>query len=193
MGKAYLAIDESLSQWISRQKLFFVATAPLAASGHVNCSPKGGDTLRVLGPNEVAYLDGAGSGIETVAHLRENARMVIMLCAFDGPPRIVRLHGVGTVLAAGEPGFQAMLENFAPYRTVRAIIHLAVSRVSDSCGYGVPFMDFRAERGDSAAYVRKSSDTVLQNYLIKNNERSVDGLTGMTADELRRVVIGREP
>ncbi len=192
MGKTYQAIDDALAQWITRQHMFFVATAPLAAAGHVNCSPKGGDTLRVLGPNELAYLDGAGSGIETVSHLRENGRIVIMLCAFDGPPRIVRLHGVGTVVAAGDPRFKALLAKFAAFPTARAIVRLAVSRVSDSCGYGVPFMDFRANRGDSEAYVRKSSDKTLQDYLIRNNERSVDGLPGMSVEELRQIVLNRD-
>lgn len=192
MGSTFTTIDDKLRSWIAEQHLFFVATAPLSASGHVNCSPKGGKTLRVLGPNAVAYLDGGGSGIETVSHLRENGRLVIMFCAFDGAPRIVRLHGRGTVIVPADPLFSRLLADFPPYPTVRSIVHLAVERVSDSCGYGVPFMDFRAERKDSQNYLRKSSDAALQNYLVKNNETSIDGLPGLTADELKYVVIHRE-
>jgi hypothetical protein len=192
LGKVFDAIDHGLAQWIAQQHLFFVATAPLSATGHVNCSPKGGDTLRVLGPREVAYLDGAGSGIETVAHLRENGRMVLMFCAFDGPPRIVRLHGTGSVIIPGHSDFGDLLAHFAPFPTVRAIIRLAVERVSDSCGYGVPRMAFREDREDSKAYLRKSSDQALQNYLLKNNQSSIDGLPALSVAELENVVIRHE-
>ena len=111
MGRVYEGIDERLQAWIARQSLFFVATAPRAGDGHVNLSPKGPiGTLRVLDETTVAYLDVVGSGAETIAHLRENGRIVIMLCAFEGPPRILRLHGRGEVLLPGEPGFGALLE-----------------------------------------------------------------------------------
>ncbi len=191
MAKTFAKIDDALAQWIAKQHLYFVASAPLSAEGHVNCSPKGGDTLRVLGPKEVAYLDGAGSGIETVAHLRENGRLVLMFCAFEGAPRIVRLHGRGSVVLPGAADFEALLAKFPPTLTVRAIIRLAVTRVSDSCGYGVPFMDYRAPRQDSASYVRKSSDKTLRNYLIKENETSIDGLPGLSAAELGGLVVKR--
>ena len=128
MSQTYDSIDEGLQQWIAEQRMFFVATAPLSPDGHVNCSPKGGDTLRVLGPRELAYLEGGGSGIETVAHLRENGRMVIMICAFSGSPRIVRFHGKGSVVLPDDPGFSALLERFPPTVTVRSIIRLAVER-----------------------------------------------------------------
>jgi hypothetical protein len=192
MGSTFASIDDKLTSWIAEQHLFFVATAPRSASGRVNCSPKGGKSLRVLGPNAVAYLDGAGSGIETVSHLRENGRLVIMFCAFDGAPRIVRLHGMGTVIVPNDPLFSQLLADFPPHPTVRSIIHLAVERVSDSCGYGVPFMDFRVDRNDSKAYLRKSSDTALHNYLLKNNQASIDGLPGLSAEELKNLVVNRE-
>jgi len=191
VGKTYEQIDTRLADWITKQHLFFVATSPLSATGHINCSPKGGDTLRVLGPREVAYLDGGGSGIETVAHVRENGRLVLMFCAFDGAPRIVRLHGTGTVIAPGEATFDALAARLPTASTVRAIIHLDVRRVSDSCGYGVPFMDFRAKRTDSQNYLRKSSDTALRKYLVKTNVKSIDALPGLTPDEVNRVVINR--
>src|SRR5881398_424588 len=113
MGKVYEAIDEKLSAWIRRQPLFFVATAPSGDSGHLNLSPKGPiETLRVLGPRRVAYLDLVGSGAETIAHLRENGRIVIMLCAFAGPPRILRLHGRGRVVEPGDPEFEELAGGF---------------------------------------------------------------------------------
>src|SRR3954452_1394247 len=109
MGKVYDAIDDKLAAWIARQPLFFVGTAPLDADGHVNVSPKGPiGSLRVVGPHEVAYLDIVGSGAETAAHLRENGRIVVMLCAFAGPPRILRLHGRGEVVWAEDPEFDAL-------------------------------------------------------------------------------------
>lgn len=193
MGKTIDAIDDALALWLQRQPVFFVASAPLAADGHVNCSPKGGDSLRVLGPREVAYLDGSGSGIETVAHLRENGRLVIMCCAFEGAPRIVRLHGRGEVVAPGSPAFDALLARFEPVSmpTVRSIVRLEVQRIADSCGYGVPQMQLRGPRRDGAAWLAKSSDQALRRYLVGNNRQSLDGLPAMSAEELERVVIRR--
>src|SRR5262249_11585167 len=146
-------IDERLERWIAAQPLFFVGTAPLDGDGHVNVSPKGPiETLRVLGPGSVAYLDFVGSGAETVAHLRENGRIVIMLCAFAGPPRIVRLHGRGSVAVAGEPGFEELLAScgFSSVDGVpearRSIVTVELDRIADSCGYGVPLMEFQGQR-----------------------------------------------
>src|SRR5215210_7124048 len=114
MARTYEQIDDTMREWIARQPMFFVATAPLAGDGHVNVSPKGpGGTLRVLGPARVAYLDLVGSGAETIAHLRENGRIVVMFCAFEGPPRIVRLHGHGRVTQLGEPDFDALSRELA--------------------------------------------------------------------------------
>jgi hypothetical protein len=184
VGKRFDGIDDTLAAWIGAQRLFFVATAPLSAGGHVNCSPKGGDCLRVLGPREVAWVDGAGSGIETVAHLRENGRIVLMFCAFEGPPRIVRLHGRGEAIDPTQPAFEPLLGRFPPQRAVRSIVRVDVARVSDSCGYGVPFYDFRAERRDSAHYVAKAGDATLRRYLVDHNQASIDGLPGLPAAAL---------
>jgi predicted pyridoxine 5'-phosphate oxidase superfamily flavin-nucleotide-binding protein len=192
MGKTHAAIDTDLVAWLERQPVFFVATAPLSAEGHVNCSPKGGNSLRVLGPREVAYADGSGSGVETVAHLRENGRLVLMFCAFEGAPKIVRLHGRGTVLVPGEPQFHALFDRFPPQLTVRSIVRLQVQRIADSCGYNVPKMDFRETRRDGAAWLAKSSDAALRKYLVGNNQRSLDGLPAMQPEELERVVIRRD-
>src|SRR3954454_4012999 len=152
MGRTYDDIDERLAAGIARQPLFFVGTAPRADGGHVNVSPKGPiGTLRVLGPMEIAYLDLVGSGAETIAHLRENGRIVVMLCAFDGPPRIVRLHGTGTILEAGAEGFDALDAQLAFAEPEvpaarRAIVRVDVTRIADSCGYGVPLMAYEGER-----------------------------------------------
>jgi hypothetical protein len=192
MAKTYESIDESLTAWIAHQPMFFVATAPLAADGHVNCSPKGGDTLRVLGPREIAYLDGMGSGIETIAHVRENGRIVVMLCAFDRSPRIVRLHGRGTVVDATHADFPMLFARFPPRPTARAIVRIAVERIADSCGYGVPLMDFRAHRDDTEKYMKKVSDRALVGYLHDHNEASIDGLPGLDPPAIDRLVIRRE-
>ena len=134
MGKVYDGIDEKLGEFIRSQSLFFVASAPLAAAGHVNLSPKGLDSLRILGPGRVAYLDLVGSGAETLAHVRENGRIVLMFCAFEGPPRIVRLHGDARVVEPGEPEWRELAEKFPDYPSARSVIVVDVSRVADSCG-----------------------------------------------------------
>src|SRR6195952_5781466 len=147
MGKVFAEIDDKLASWISRQHMFFVGTAPAGAQGSINVSPKGmGGTFAVLGPQTVAYLDYTGSGTETIAHLRENGRIVVMFCAFDGPPRIVRLHGRGEVLEPASPDFTALASRFPPRPGVRAVIRIRVQRVSTSCGFAVPLMDYRADR-----------------------------------------------
>ena len=146
MGKLYDTIDADLKAWIKRQKVFFVATAPLSPDAHLNCSPKGGDTFRVIGKCDVAYLDLTGSGIETVAHVQENARIVIMFCAFEGSPKIVRLHGKAAVLYPSDPEFERLRTKFPAHVGTRAIVKVAVTRISDSCGYAVPRLDFVEQR-----------------------------------------------
>jgi pyridoxamine 5'-phosphate oxidase-like protein len=177
MGKVYDAIDDKLAAWIGRQRLFFVGTAPTGADGHVNVSPKGPiDSLRVLDPHTVAYLDVVGSGAETIAHLRDNGRIVIMLCSFDGPPRIVRLHGRGEVLPPDAVAF----ETAPPVGTERAVIRVALERIADSCGYGVPVMRFEGHRPQYQAWaeakVRQGGEHALDDYKARHNERSIDGL-----------------
>jgi hypothetical protein len=187
MGKVFEGIDERLARWIAAQPMFFVGTAPLDPDGHVNVSPKGPiETLRVLGPCCVAYLDFVGSGAETVAHLRENGRIVIMLCAFSGPPRILRLHGQGTVLASGDPGFDELMSScgFASAAGVpearRSIVTVEIDRIADSCGYGVPLMDFQGRRQHfdlwAAKKVRVGGPDALIEYQRELNSLSIDGL-----------------
>ena len=182
MGKEYTEIDERIQKWIKRQRVFFVATAPLADDGLINCSPKGLDSLRVLGPNELAYVDIGGSGIETVAHLRENKRIVIMMCALEGPPKIFRFYGKGTAVEPHEAEFAELLANFPQQPAARNIICIHVERIIDSCGYGVLLYDFRQERDSLANYYGAKSDDEISAYRTQRNSKSLDGLPGLAAD-----------
>ncbi|HEX7356015.1 MAG TPA: pyridoxamine 5'-phosphate oxidase family protein [Mycobacteriales bacterium] len=180
MGKVYDEIEPKLATWLEAQPVFFVATAPLAADGLVNCSPKGlSGTFTVLGPRRVAYLDLTGSGVETVAHLRENGRIVLMFCAFDGRPQVVRLHGRGTVLSPDDPQFAALRPRFSDHRGARAIVTVDVTRIGDSCGYGVPLMDVTAERDVLDLWSEKKGDDGLAEYWTTRNAASLDGLPGL--------------
>ena len=172
-------ISADLARWIAAQRMFFVATAPLGADGHINCSPKGMDTFRVLGPHEVAYLDVTGSGVETIAHLQENGRIVIMFCAFDGAPQIVRLHGSGRALVAGTPEYAALKPSFPDYPGMRAIIRVEVTRVSESCGYAVPRFDFRDQRDTLVRWTEKKGPDGIVQYRQDKNATSIDGLQGL--------------
>lgn len=182
MGKVHDHIDDHLAAWIRQQRIFFVATAPLAPDGHVNCSPKGGDAFRVLGPRTVAYLDLTGSGVETLAHLRENGRIAVMFCAFDGPPKIVRLHGTGAVLTPEHPEFASVLRHFPDHPGTRSVIRIDVTRVSDSCGFGVPLFEYRADRDALDQWAASKGPAKLAEYRQQKNARSIDGLPGLKAD-----------
>jgi Pyridoxamine 5'-phosphate oxidase len=185
MGTVFDGIDERMAAWIARQRLFFVATAP-SAGGHVNVSPKGPiETLSVVAADRVAYLDRIGSGAETAAHLRDDGRITILLCAFEGPPRIVRLHGRGTAVAAGDPGFEARLaetglDGLDLPEVNRAVVDVAVERVADSCGFGVPLMHFEGTRPQTARWaqskLRKGGPDALRHYVEAHNTHSIDGL-----------------
>jgi hypothetical protein len=179
MGKVLDTIDDKLVDWIEAQHLFFVASAPLAEDGHVNVSPKGDlRWFRVLGPSEVAYLDFVGSGAETIAHARENGRIVVMFCAFDGPPRIVRLHGRASVLLPGADGFEELLARFEPpEHALRSLIRVDVERIADSCGYGVPLMRFDGKRTQYDKWAdKKARDGGFDAYIEEKNAESIDGL-----------------
>jgi Pyridoxamine 5'-phosphate oxidase len=184
MGRVYEQIDEHLRDWIARQSLFFVGSAPAALDGHVNVSPKGPiGTLLVLGPRSVAYLNLVGSGAETIAHLRENGRIVIVLCAFDGPPRIVRLHGRGKVLNPTDLGFAELIDHFEQPQhpeARRAIVLVELTRIADSCGYGVPLMSYKGRRPHMAAWATKKlgvgAPEAITEYQREKNATSIDGL-----------------
>jgi len=182
MGKVYASIEPRLAEFIARQRVFFVATAPLDGEGLVNLSPKGLDTFRVLDPHTVAYLDFTGSGVETVAHLRENGRIVVCFCAFDGPPNILRLHGRGEVVEPGDPDFAPLRARFpeAPVEAaVRSVVRVDVRRVADSCGYGVPLYDFRGERRQLGEWADRKGAAALADYKRESNAASLDGLPGL--------------
>jgi len=180
MGKSYSEIDDNLRRFIEAQRMFFVATAPLAADGHVNVSPKGLDALHVLAPKRVLYVDFVGSGVETIAHLRENSRIVLMFCAFEGPPKILRLHGSGRVV---EPLDSEMVEydRYLPVdHSVRSVIVVDVTRIHDSCGFGVPLYDFRGQRSQYSDWVKKKEAAEgLVDYQKQKNAASIDGLAGL--------------
>ena len=180
MAKTYPEIDDALRAFIQAQSIFFVATAPLDPAGHVNASPKGLDTLRIFGPRTVAYLDIFGSGVETIAHLRENGRIVLMFCSFQGPPKILRLHGRGRVVEPHEPEFAGLQTNFPVYEGTRAIIVIELDRISDSCGYGVPLLKLEAERTQLPAWCHKRGEEGLKIYRKEKNRQSIDGLPGVT-------------
>jgi hypothetical protein len=186
MAKVFEGITPAIREWVGRQSMYFVATAPLAADGHVNVSPKGPiGSLQVVDEHTVAYLDVSGSGAETIAHVRENGRIVVMLCAFDGPPRIVRFHGTGRVVRWDDPEFAGWMERcgFADAsipEARRAIVVVDVTRVSDSCGYGVPLMAFEGHREHhhlhSAKQLRVQGEEVYFARKRTKNAVSLDGL-----------------
>ena len=179
MGKPYPEIDERNAEWIRRQRIFFVATAPLAREGHVNLSPKGLESLAILGPREVAYVDLVGSGIETAAHLRENGRIAFLFCAFEGPPRTLRLHGRGEVVEPGDPAWESLAARVPPHPRARAIVRADVVRVADSCGYGVPLYRYQGQRTQLADWAERKGLEGLCAYLAEHGARSVDGLPGL--------------
>jgi hypothetical protein len=183
MAKTYPELDDHLRAFIHAQPVFFVATAPLHPAGHINASPKGLDTFRILGPKTVAYLDIFGSGIETIAHLRENARIVVMFCAFQGPPKILRLHGRGRVVEPHEAEFASLQPHFPELVGSRAIIVIELDRISDSCGYGVPLMKLESERAELPAWCQKRGVAGLKIYRREKNRHSIDGLPGVSEHE----------
>ncbi len=178
MGQIYESLDSALREWIAQQKVFFVGTAPLTANGLVNCSPKGMDTFRVIGEREVVYLDLTGSGIETIAHLQENGRIVIMFCSFGAIPRILRLHGTGYVYLVRSAKFDAYRPLFGEFAGARSIIKIEVKRIADACGYGVPEYTFKADRNTLVRQWKHQSAQALLDYQRSQNARSLDGLPG---------------
>lgn len=189
MGKIYERIDDSLQAWMARQRMFFVATAPLSESGRVNVSPKGHDALQILDERTLAYLDYGGSGVETIAHVRENGRIVIMMCAFEGPPKIYRFHGDGEVITPLDKDFDELAGRFDIEGVgIRAIVRIRVSRISDSCGYGVPHYDFVAQRPSSQNWNAKKGTAAIREYQVEKNLQSIDGMAGISEAEARAYV-----
>ena len=179
MGETFSTLDDSVRKFIEAQPLFFVGSAPLDPDGHVNVSPKGLDTLRILGPMTIAYLDLTGSGIETVSHLKENGRIVLMFCAFQGPPKILRVYGRGRVIEPEQKDFADLADQFPVYDGTRSIVLVEVSRISDSCGYGVPLLEYKGERSQLSAWAHKLGPDGLKAYRQEKNYQSIDRIPGL--------------
>jgi len=179
MGRVYDDLSDGIARFIDKQAMFFVATAPLGAEGHVNVSPKGLDTFRVVDAHRVAYLDLTGSGAETIAHLRENGRITVMFCAFDGPARIVRIYGRGRVLRTGAE-FDEFAALFDEFHGTRSIIVVDVDRIADSCGYGVPEMSLVGDRSRLVEWAEDKTEADLEAYWAEKNAESIDALPALT-------------
>lgn len=177
MSKVYDSINGKLRDFIERQKVFFVATAPSSPDGHINLSPKGlPGTFCILDERSLAYLDLTGSGVETIAHLRENGRICVMFCAFEGPPRIVRVHGTGEVIEPHDEEFGVLAGKFEEYPGARSIIRVRANRISDSCGYGVPLYEHKGEREQLQKWAEHKGPEGIAEYQREKNTLSIDGI-----------------
>jgi hypothetical protein len=179
MGRVLDTITPEIARFVTAQPVFFVATAPRSDDGHVNCSPKGLDTFRVLGDNEVAYLDLTGSGAETIAHVRENGRITLMFCAFDGKPNIVRLYGRAQVIPWDHPDSARWRSHFPSFLSARSIVVVAVHRVSTSCGYGVPVLRVAEDRTQLLEWAERKGEDGLRAYWRDQNTTSIDQLPAL--------------
>lgn len=176
MAKVFDSITAELQRFIAAQHIFFVATAPLSPIGHVNLSPKGLDSFRILSPNRVAYLDLTGSGNETSAHLQENGRITLMFCAFEGAPLILRLYGRGQTILPGSTDWHSLAALFPTIPGSRQIIVADIERVQTSCGTGVPLYEYQDQRESLIQWACKKGDQGLQDYWQQKNVISIDGL-----------------
>lgn len=176
MAKTHPGIDERLRAFIEAQRMFFVASAPLEADGHVNLSPKGLDTFRILGPHRVAYLDLTGSGNETAAHLDQNGRITVMFCAFEGPPDIVRLYGRGRAVLPGDAGWEELRAAFPDLPGTRQVIDVEVTRVQSSCGFAVPRYTPAGDRDQLTRWAISKGEDGVADYQVAHNAASIDGL-----------------
>lgn len=188
MGKSYSAISDEHRAFIEAQPIFFVASAPLAATGHVNVSPKGLDTLRVVDERTVMYLDLTGSGNETAAHLVENGRVTLMFCAFGGRPKVLRLYCRGRVVTRLSTQWPELSARFADMPGVRQIVVGEVERVQTSCGFGVPLMSLVAQRDELPVWAEAKGEEGLVEYRRARNAISVDGLLPPATDPIERPV-----
>ena len=179
MGKVHDRIDDKLATSIGKHHMFFVGTAPDSTDGHLNVSPKGLDTFRVVGPTSVAYLALTGGGIETVAHLVRNGRITILFRAFGGRPLTVRLYGRGRVVEPDDDAWDVLIAEFPEYPGVRSIIVVDVDRVADSCGFAVPLHEHKGERSQLIAYAEKRGPEGMEQYKARKNRASIDGFAGL--------------
>jgi len=179
MAEVFEQLDEKLIAFIKAQRMFFVATAPLSAQGSVNVSPKGYDSLAVIDERTVAYLDLGGSGAETLAHVRENGRITLMFCAFEGPASILRLYGQGRAVTFGEAGFAELKALFPAFERARAVVVVDITRIADSCGWGVPFFEFKSEREQLRRHVDHRPFDEWAERRYEANALSIDGLPAL--------------
>jgi hypothetical protein len=179
MGSEFPELNDDLRQFIAAQQMFFVATAPLTGEGHINLSPKGLDSFRVLGPRTVAYLDLTGSGVETIAHTRENGRITLMFCAFEGRPRILRLQGRGRAVEGEDAEWSQLSGQFPAFPGARSVIVIELERIADSCGFGVPKYEYVGERTQLTDYAIKKGPEKIAQYRAQHNRQSIDGLPGL--------------
>lgn len=186
MAKIFDRIDDDLRAWIAEQPMWFVATSPLSADGHINMSPRGHDSFSVLDDHRVGWVDYTGSGIETIAHIRENARVCLMLSSFGPRPRIVRLHGRGAVHVPGETLFDEVTALHPEHPSTRAVITVDVTRISDACGWGVPMMEPTGERELLKQYAENKGEEGMAAYRTLKNTTSIDGLPGLPGVTSRR-------
>ena len=184
MGKRYTSIEADHRTFIEQQPLFFVASSPLASTGHVNLAPKGLDTFRIVDAHTVMYLDLTGSGNETAAHVTENQRLTIMFCAFQGQPKILRLYCRARVLTRQSPEWDAALAMFPTYPGVRQIIAADVQSVQTSCGFGVPIMTLASQRDQLTRWAASKGDDGLVEYRRTRNAVSLDGLSAPSPDSV---------
>lgn len=193
MGRTFDQLDDTLVAWIAQQHVFFVGTAPSGSEGHINISPKGAmATFYIVGPNRVAYLDLVGSGVETIAHLQDNGRIVVMFCAFNGPPKVIRLHGRGKVIQQHDDGFAEAVAWFDAtpdlLGIVCSVIVVDITRIADSCGFVVPQMELVKERDLLIKWGRQQENQWgsgwKDEYLTANNAESIDGLPGLEVPEV---------
>jgi len=176
MAKVHDGITDALQAFITQQHVFFVGSAPLSSEGRINLSPKGLDSFRILSPHRVAYIDMVGSGNETSAHLFENGRVTFMFCAFEGPPNILRLYGIGCTVLPDHPEWDDLAQLFDTYLGARQIIVADITRVQTSCGFGVPLYEYAGERDQLPKWAEKKGKAGLKAYQQEHSLTSIDGL-----------------
>lgn len=185
MGKFNDSISTAHQSFIEAQKMFFVSTSPLSEDGHINLSPKGLDSFRVISPSRVAYMDIVGSGNETSAHLLENGRITFMFCAFEGAPNILRLYGKGRTVLPGDAEWQELSSQFTLLPFTRQIIVADITKVQTSCGFGVPLYEYKGERDHAHKWAEKKGAQGLEDYKKEKNLVSMDGLPTALGEGVR--------
>lgn len=176
MARLHDTITDELASFIRAQPMFFTASAPLDRSGHINLSPKGLDCFRILAPMRVAFMDLTGSGNETSAHIAENGRITFMFCAFAGPPRILRLYGAGNVVLRDTAAWENLAPLFPQMPGTRQIVVADITRIQSSCGFGVPLMEFVAQRDNALRWAESKGEDGIASYRLEKNRISMDGL-----------------